>query len=168
MFFKTTHWCISWWIHNTLIISRCCTVRIWRNGTIHNVFTPDMRTLNTRTRMSCATGRTMLSHICQAASTFQMFLGGVPLNSKAGFVSYTWWVWRWDTMTQLGDIPNAFQFLCAEREKWTRVSCASVFGPSIRTFSTPKYAEYSNIILNSVRQHIHFITQGNYKATCFD
>ena len=25
-----------------------------------------------------------------------------------------------------------------------------------------------NIILNSVRQHSHFITQGNYKATCFD
>jgi len=26
----------------------------------------------------------------------------------------------------------------------------------------------SNLILNTVRQHIHFITQGNYKATCFD
>ena len=25
-----------------------------------------------------------------------------------------------------------------------------------------------NIILNSVRQHNHLITQGNYKATCFD
>ena len=25
-----------------------------------------------------------------------------------------------------------------------------------------------NIILNSVHQHNHFITQGNYKATCFD
>jgi len=25
-----------------------------------------------------------------------------------------------------------------------------------------------NIILNSVRQHNHFITQGNYEATCFD
>ena len=25
-----------------------------------------------------------------------------------------------------------------------------------------------NIILDSVRQHNHFITQGNYKATCFD
>ena len=24
--FKTTHWCISWWINKTLIISRCCTV----------------------------------------------------------------------------------------------------------------------------------------------
>jgi len=24
------------------------------------------------------------------------------------------------------------------------------------------------ITLNSVRQHNHFITQGNYKATCFD
>jgi hypothetical protein len=24
------------------------------------------------------------------------------------------------------------------------------------------------MILNSVRQHNHFITQGNYKATCFD
>ena len=24
------------------------------------------------------------------------------------------------------------------------------------------------IILNSVRQHNHFIIQGNYKATCFD
>jgi len=23
-------------------------------------------------------------------------------------------------------------------------------------------------MLNSVRQHNHFITQGNYKATCFD
>jgi len=28
--------------------------------------------------------------------------------------------------------------------------------------------KWSNIILNCVRQHIHFITQGNYKATCFD
>ena len=26
----------------------------------------------------------------------------------------------------------------------------------------------TNIILNSVRQHNHFITRGNYKATCFD
>jgi len=26
----------------------------------------------------------------------------------------------------------------------------------------------SYIILNSVRQHNHFIIQGNYKATCFD
>jgi len=25
-----------------------------------------------------------------------------------------------------------------------------------------------NITLNSVRQHNHFITQGNYKAACFD
>ena len=25
-----------------------------------------------------------------------------------------------------------------------------------------------NVILNSVGQHNHFITQGNYKATCFD
>jgi len=25
-----------------------------------------------------------------------------------------------------------------------------------------------DITLNSVRQHNHFITQGNYKATCFD
>jgi len=25
-----------------------------------------------------------------------------------------------------------------------------------------------NILLNSVRRHSHFITQGNYKATCFD
>jgi len=25
-----------------------------------------------------------------------------------------------------------------------------------------------NIILNSIHQHNHFITQGNYKATCFD
>ena len=27
---------------------------------------------------------------------------------------------------------------------------------------------FEDIILNSVRQHIHLITQGNYKATCFD
>jgi len=26
----------------------------------------------------------------------------------------------------------------------------------------------NNILLNSVRQHNHFITLGNYKATCFD
>ena len=31
-----------------------------------------------------------------------------------------------------------------------------------------KTAKSLNIILNSVRQHNHFITQGNYKATCFD
>jgi len=29
-------------------------------------------------------------------------------------------------------------------------------------------AHKCNIILNSVRQNNHFITQGNYKATCFD
>ena len=28
--FKTTPWCISWWINKPLIISRCCTVRMWR------------------------------------------------------------------------------------------------------------------------------------------
>jgi len=27
---------------------------------------------------------------------------------------------------------------------------------------------YLDIILNSARQHNHFITQGNYRATCFD
>jgi len=27
---------------------------------------------------------------------------------------------------------------------------------------------FINIILKSVRQHNHVITQGNYKATCFD
>ena len=26
---------------------------------------------------------------------------------------------------------------------------------------------YLSIILNSVRQHNHFIAEGNYKATCF-
>ena len=30
MFLKTTHWCISWWINKTLIISRRCTVRMWK------------------------------------------------------------------------------------------------------------------------------------------
>jgi len=30
LFFETTHWCISWWINKTLIISRCCTVRMWK------------------------------------------------------------------------------------------------------------------------------------------
>jgi len=28
--------------------------------------------------------------------------------------------------------------------------------------------KHHNIILNIVRQHNRFITQGNYKATCFD
>jgi len=28
--------------------------------------------------------------------------------------------------------------------------------------------EVSNIILNSVRQHNHFIIEGNYKVTCFE
>ena len=27
---------------------------------------------------------------------------------------------------------------------------------------------FSDIILNNVRHHNHFITQGNYKVTCFD
>ena len=31
-----------------------------------------------------------------------------------------------------------------------------------------RYAYKRNIILNSVRQRNHFITQGNFKATCFD
>jgi len=31
-----------------------------------------------------------------------------------------------------------------------------------------KNKKHTNIILNSVRQHNHFITQGNYKGTCFD
>jgi len=31
--FKTTHWCISWWINETVIISRCCTVRMWNKTT---------------------------------------------------------------------------------------------------------------------------------------
>ena len=29
-------------------------------------------------------------------------------------------------------------------------------------------AHKRNITLNNVRQHNHFITQGNYKAKCFD
>jgi hypothetical protein len=33
---------------------------------------------------------------------------------------------------------------------------------------TSRCAYKRNIILNSVRQHNHLITQGNYKATCFD
>ena len=33
---------------------------------IHDVFTLDIRTLNTRTRQPCATERTMLLHICKA------------------------------------------------------------------------------------------------------
>jgi len=33
---------------------------------------------------------------------------------------------------------------------------------------TSRCAQKRNIILNSVRQHNHFITQGNYKATFFD
>ena len=33
---------------------------------------------------------------------------------------------------------------------------------------TPIQNNSQNYILNSVRQHIHFITQGNYKAICFD
>jgi len=32
----------------------------------------------------------------------------------------------------------------------------------------PRCAYKRNIILNSVCQHNHFITQGNYKATCFN
>ena len=27
---------------------------------------------------------------------------------------------------------------------------------------------YDNVILNSVHEHDHYITEGNYKATCFD
>jgi len=30
IFFNTTHWCISWWMNKTLIISRCCTVWMWK------------------------------------------------------------------------------------------------------------------------------------------
>jgi len=40
------------------------------------------------------------------------------------------------------------------------------FGSHVTDFHEILYL--SNIILNSVRQHNHFITQGNYKATCFD
>ena len=30
LFFKTTKWCISWWINKTVVISRCRTV--WQRG----------------------------------------------------------------------------------------------------------------------------------------
>ena len=33
---------------------------------------------------------------------------------------------------------------------------------------TSRCAYKYNITLNSVRQRYHFITEGNYKATCFD
>jgi len=36
------------------------------------------------------------------------------------------------------------------------------------TNDRPINFKFINIILNSVRQHNHFITQGNYKATCFN
>ena len=39
----------------------------------------------------------------------------------------------------------------------------------LREDVSPKYIVYAcNIILNSVRKHNRFITQGNYKVTCFD
>jgi len=37
-----------------------------------------------------------------------------------------------------------------------------------RNILLPSSSSRINILLNSVRQHSHFITQGNYKATCFD
>ena len=40
-----------------------------------------------------------------------------------------------------------------------------------RRFWIPRFhktRKYFNITLNSVRQHNHFNTEGNYKATCFD
>jgi len=46
---------------------------------------------------------------------------------------------------------------CTDRATWpTNVRCRK-----------PK-TQHHYTILNSVCQHYHFITQGNYKATCFD
>ena len=39
---------------------------------------------------------------------------------------------------------------------------------TLRPGDKHRYQLNSNIILNSVRQHNRFITQGNYEATCFD
>ena len=43
-------------------------------------------------------------------------------------------------------------------------------GSSRTVFVRPRPGRFffHNIILNSARQHNHFITQCNYKATCFD
>jgi len=35
------------------------------------------------------------------------------------------------------------------------------------SLSVDKLTVFHNIMLQRVRQHSHFITQGNYKATCF-
>ena len=48
-----------------------------------------------------------------------------------------------------------------------RIRYFAVFS-ECRVFSVKLGGIYNNITLNSVRQYNHFITQGNYKATCFD
>jgi len=39
LFFKTTHWCVSWWVNKTLIISRWRTARMWKSKVCSSIVT---------------------------------------------------------------------------------------------------------------------------------
>jgi hypothetical protein len=82
---------------------------------MHVVFTLAMRNLYRRTRQPCATEFMMLTHICKTVYLTDVSWG-VPLNDKAGFEGHIYWVWRWDTMTQLYGIPSARAFLWGKKK----------------------------------------------------
>ena len=46
--------------------------------------------------------------------------------------------------------------------------CATAVPIYIYNLRSLKFTLKRNIILNSICEHNHFVTQGNYKATCFD
>jgi len=71
-------------------------------------------------------------------------------------------------MTGRGPLRFAGKTLIHGNSYAYSVSETSGRSPNQQVFLNTKHDIMHNIILNSVRLHNHFITQGNYKATCFD
>jgi hypothetical protein len=106
-------------------------VKGWRYSEllIHDVFTPDMKTLNTRTRRSWATERTMLPHICEAIYLSDVSWWGSPQRQSRICRLYLLLRMKMRHTDATLRHPKCFRvFFCAKHEKWTRGNLwASVF-----------------------------------------
>jgi len=81
--------------------------------------------------------------------------------------------WHYMLQTTFPSIIRSLR-LCIHQQAYVKQTAVSVWLLHVQSWTPddgrkdrPKHVE-CNIILNSVRQYNHFITQGNYKATCFE
>jgi len=114
-----------------------------------------MRTLNTRTQMSCATERTMLPHIFHAASTFHMSLGGVPPSTTkqelrvitSGYEDET----QWRNLTT----SHLLSTSCARNTRSERVY--PVGRGSVRPSVRSTYGSTQNVLRKSAKICVKFV-----------